>query len=487
MGLGEPSPWISVKPGKIDRTWHMMVQLLETKPRGLGGSVRTYTTLQARPSLGAPWVPVTTNRSISMPVTCFGYTERCVRSLLFWENDPQYLDYRVQLRFEKDHLLQQYLGDVEFEAVTTPDSYARLALGFKHSYGVVTLLLTGFWLFYMFRIKRWPYAAWNWEQRYLTVLLVGLNIYNNPVYGVQYASSSSFFPWWNAFAEILYVGLALALWLAHISRFKRSVMYENYLLDRQVVARANVIPHDLPFESDNAINQSVEDDGDYGHGPSAPRNSGGSDPAATSTTSSSYDPDHPHPSHSSAYYDPPALPDIAPPVNDDDPIIEGYSYFYLLMAGIYVVITGGLFLWSALRDRMTPVDTLRNTGSAFQLLYYGAAAFYTFLVILLTVKLSFNALGSRRHRDLLWGRYIFFAGPTMILAVSLAVGLFSSNVGPYATNMVGVLVYSAIFNAYVYFMVWAYWPSQGGGYLAVNNSETASIFTEGTSNYASNL
>lgn len=479
MGQGQLSPWIPVKTGTIDRTWHLIVQLMETKPRGLGGTVRTFTTLQARPSLTAPWLTLTTNRSISMPVTCFGYTERCVRSLLFWENNPAYHDYRVQLYFERDHLLQQYLGDVEFEAVTTPDNYARLALGFKHTYGAVTLLLTVFWLVYMLVIKRWPYSSWNWEQRYLTVLLVGLNFYNNPLYGIQYSSSSSFFPWWNAFAEILYVGLALGLWLSYISRFKRSVMYENYLLDRQEATRATVIPQDLPFDAGASVNQASSDD--FGDGPSAPRHTANSD------FPSSYDPDHPHPSHSSAYYEPPTGPIIAPPVNDSDPIIEGYSYFYLLLAAIYVVLTGGLFLWSALRDRMTPVDTLRNTGSGFQMLYYGAAAFYTFLVILLTVKLSFNALGTRRHRDLLWGRYVFFAAPTMILSLALVIGLFSSNVGPYATNMVGILVYSALFNSYVYFMVWAYWPNEGGGYVPVTNSETASIFSENSSNYASNL
>lgn len=482
MGLGQPSPWIPVKTGTIDRTWHLMVRLMETSPRGLGGTIRTYTTLQARSSAASNWTTVTTNRSISMPVTCFGFTQYCVRSLLFWENDPRYDQYQVQLRFEHDHLLSNYLGDVEFEAVTTPDRYARIALGFKHAYGILSLILTIFWIVFMRCIKGYPYSTWNWEQRYLTVLLVGLNIYNNPIYGIQYWTASPFFPWWNSFAEILYVGIALGLWLSYISRFKRAVMYENYLLDREYLAAttaeiaANIDAINALQANQGSVNQdgTVGGDGDFGHGPNP--------------ISPSYDPNDPHPSHSSAYYDNSTdEPIIAPPVNDDDPIIEGYSFFYIILAIIYILLTGGLFLWGALRDRMTPIDTLRHTGSAFQLLYYAAAAFYTFLVVLLAIKLSFNTIGARRHRDLLWGRYVFFAGPTTLLACSLVFGLFTSNIGPYASNMVGFLVYSALFNSYIYFMIWAYWPNEGAGYSAVTSSETASIFAEAGPSYSSHL
>lgn len=439
-----------------------------------------------------------------------GYTTVCSQSLLFWENDPRFDEFRVQLQFAPDPLLSQYIGDVEFEAVTTPDSYARLALGFKHAYGAISLILTIFWIVYMRCMKGWPYSAWNWEQRYLTILLVGLNLYNNPLFGIHYLVPSPFFPWLNAFAEICYVGLALALWLIHINRFKAAVMYENYLLERQeytarIAGPGNVASHYDPYGSTNSVPQS------YGSGPSVPsrhiltnndetsdeedhpRSTAGSGDAASNYVRPEEDaaPIHVVHSHASAYYESPedAIAQASDPVNDSDPImVDRYSWFYVGLATLYVLLTGGLFLWGSLRDRMTPVDGgIRTALFGFRLIYYLAAAFYTFLVILITLKLSFNALGTRRHKDLLWGRYVFFAGPTIILAFALVAGLFTSNIGPYSSNMVGTLCYSALFNTYIYFMMWAYWPIDGG-YSALNSAETNSIFSDSTgTGYSSHL
>jgi hypothetical protein len=468
MGLGHPSPWIEVQTGHLDRTWHLVLELFETTPKGLEGPVRTFTDIQARSSQppGQPWMPLIANRTKSISLLCLGYNNRCLKNLLFWQNDPRYDQYRVQVRFEHDPDLAVYIGDVGFESVVTPDKYARIALGFKHAYGIVALVLTVFWFAYMLLFKKWAYSTWNWEQRYLTVLLVGLNIYNNPIYGVQLATVSGFFPWWNAFCEIFYVGIALALWLTHIARFRRAVLYENYILDKQEWTST---PHDIPQEvsGDHQSNSINYNGSEYNRVAD-----GDDDEVSRSTTS--------------AYYDSPAAPVPTDPVLDNDPIFDRRSIVYIALSAAYVFLTSGLFLWSALRDRMTPVTGLGSSSTSFQLVYYLAAAFYTMLVILLTVQLSFNALGTRRHKDLLWGRYVFFAGPTVLLAFSLVLGLFTSNVGPYGSNMVGVLCYSALFNGYVYFMLWAYWPVDGG-YDPKDASESASIFSESAPSYASHL
>jgi len=385
---------------------------------------------------------------------CLGYNIYCLRNLLFWQNDPRYDQYRIRVRLEHDPTLAQYIDDVRFEAVITPDSFARIALGFKHAYGIISLGLTIFWFSYMLLYKRWSYSTWNWEQRYLTILLVGLNIYNNPIYGVQLASSSAFFPYWNGICEVLYVGIALALWLTHIARFRRAVIYENYVLDRQEWVSQ---PHDVPQEIAEA----------------------GEDISEVTSTRRTI----------SAYHELPTAPVAAEPISDFDPIINRQAMIYFLLAAVYVFLAGGLYLWSSLRDRMTPVISLSASSTGFQLLYYVAAGFYTVLVLLLTVQLCINAMGTRRHKDLLWGRYVFFATPTVILALSLVLGLFTTNVGPNATSMLGILCYSALFNGYVFFMLWAYWPadSNNGGFAPKDSAESASIFTEAAPSYASNL
>ena len=253
MGLGQTSPWFEVKTGYLDRTWHFVLTLYEKKIQGLEGPVRTFTEIQARSSanLNGDWIQLAANRSRSISLLCLGYSEQCMKNLLFWQNDPRYNLYRVRVRLEHDADLAEYIGDVGFEAVVTPDRYARMALGFKHAYGLITLALTVFWLVYMLAFKRWPYASWTWEQRYLTVLLVGLNIYNNPLFGLQLITTTAFFPWWNAFSEILYVGILLSLWLSHIARFRHAVRYENYISDKR---DWNATPHDIPQEitSDSA-------------------------------------------------------------------------------------------------------------------------------------------------------------------------------------------------------------------------------------------
>jgi len=468
MGLGQASPWFYVQTGFLDRTWHFALTLFEKKIQGLEGPVHTYSEIQARSSAhpDQPWVQLFANRTRDISLLCLGYTEQCIKNQLFWQNDPRYNLYRVRVRLEHDPDLAEYIGDVGFEAVVTPDRYARIALGFKHAYGLVSLGLTIFWFVYMLCFRRWPYSTWNWEQRYLTVLLVSLNLYNNPLYGLQLITTTAFFPWWNAFCEILYVGILLSLWFGHIARFRRAVHYENYLLERQ---SWNASPHDIPQEV------AAEDNDADGSDtlPSSAIVSGNTGIQNETTTATS------------AYYDPAKPNPAAEPALDSDNLFDRRSLIYICLAAAYVFLTSGLFLWSALRDRMTPVIALRDTTTSFQLVYYLAAAFYTLLVILLTVQLSFNALGTRRHKDILWGRYVFFAGPTVLLAFALVVSLFTSNIGPYVSNMVGMLSFSALFNCYVFCMLWAYWPVEGG-YSTKDSAESTSIFNDAPS-YSSHL
>lgn len=457
MGRGEWSPWMDVQTGHLDKTWHMMMQLMETTPKGLQGPIRTFSEIQARSSSSSDqaWVVMSQSLEKRIEVTCTGYTIYCWEDLLFWQNDPRYDQYRLRVRLEHDALLAKYIDDVKFVALMAPDSYTRMALGFKHAYGLVSLGLTIFWFVYMLLYKRWPYSTWNWEQRYVTVLLVGLNLYNNPIYGVQLASRSPFFPFWNGLCETIYVGIVLALWLTYVARFRRAVKYENFVLARQAWASQ---PHDVPEEiaAEPAINSNE----------------------LTSTRRTI-----------SAYHEPPQPPVEAESISDFDPILDCRSLLYYALAAVYVILTGALYLWSSLRDRMTPIISHKSSAGSYLLLTYLTIGYYTFFIMLMTVQLCYNVMGARRHKDVLWGRYMFFVLPTMLIGFALSLGMLTNYAGPNPTSILSLLCFSALLNGNVYFMLWAYWPADSthGGFAPNDATESASIFTETAPSYASHL
>uniref|UniRef100_A0A6B2L3X8 Wntless-like transmembrane domain-containing protein n=1 Tax=Arcella intermedia TaxID=1963864 RepID=A0A6B2L3X8_9EUKA len=113
--------------------------------------------------------------------------------------------------------------------------------------------------------------------------------------------------------------------------------------------------------------------------------------------------------------------------------------------------------------------------------FLASAAFYItiialfFATLLVTLQPTFLQVGSR-------AKLAFFAVPTIVVIISLLVGIFMGVIGDFGHSAPSFVYFLVLYNTYVYYQLWGYWPVELtlGGNNALSENETTQIFIAAT-------
>eukprot|EP01125_Pyxidicula_operculata_P017310 TRINITY_DN605_c0_g1_i7.p1 TRINITY_DN605_c0_g1~~TRINITY_DN605_c0_g1_i7.p1 ORF type:complete len:175 (-),score=11.92 TRINITY_DN605_c0_g1_i7:69-593(-) len=164
-------------------------------------------------------------------------------------------------------------------------------------------------------------------------------------------------------------------------------------------------------------------------------------------------------------------------MRSDDGSIAFSLYLKLSLALVllYALLATILFGLASARDESSPLFAITDHISAIQILYYISSAIYIAIIIIFfgTLVISIQPINERPQFRT---RFIFFSGPTMLVIMSVLVGLFLGTIGPFGRDAPSFVFYLVMYNLYVYTLLWGYWPieiSFGVG----NPSEGSRVFS----------
>jgi hypothetical protein len=114
---------------------------------------------------------------------------------------------------------QSFLGDVQFQFLKLSVGYSRLALGLR-----ITLLLysVGLLVFYTVFIRQLNLSEdqLTWEQKMMIALAIGLILYNNPLFAVEYLTSGWFIVFLSALSELLFTCVLFLFWFFILDKLR---------------------------------------------------------------------------------------------------------------------------------------------------------------------------------------------------------------------------------------------------------------------------
>jgi len=147
----------------------------------------------------------------------------------------------------------------------------------------------------------------------------------------------------------------------------------------------------------------------------------------------------------------------------------------LVIVCIFGILSLILFAWISIRDESDPVYSTNITG--VQVLFYMVAVVWTAIMVWVVVLVAMT-IPTVTRKTYLMTRFLFFAIPTGLCVISIMAGVFAGSFGPLRRNTLSFMYFLTLFNVYVFFLTWGYWPVQEG--FKDTNPTEASRLTFGT-------
>eukprot|EP00029_Vermamoeba_vermiformis_P007883 TRINITY_DN3537_c0_g1_i1.p1 TRINITY_DN3537_c0_g1~~TRINITY_DN3537_c0_g1_i1.p1 ORF type:complete len:448 (-),score=59.57 TRINITY_DN3537_c0_g1_i1:36-1379(-) len=131
----------------------------------------------------------------------------------------------------------------------------------------------------------------------------------------------------------------------------------------------------------------------------------------------------------------------------------------ILAVLFYGLMSTVLYIYSSIRDRLTPIFTVPDHVTLIQVVYYLVGSSFILIVFWIgfMFAMSINSVASNMRP-----RFLYFSVPAAICIVSVIVGIFAGTVGPFGRNTISTVYYTFMWNIYVYLLVWGYWPVETG-------------------------
>jgi len=165
----------------------------------------------------------------------------------------------------------------------------------------------------------------------------------------------------------------------------------------------------------------------------------------------------------------------------DEPRVD-FSWYHLpklVVVSIFGIMSLVLFAWISIRDQSDPIFSTKVTG--VQVLFYLVAVLWTAMMVWVSILVAMT-IPVVTKKSYLMTRFLFFAIPTAICVVSIMAGVLAGSFGPFRRSTLSFVYFLFLFNVYVYFLTWGYWPVQEG-FGRKNPSEATRLTFGSASDY----
>jgi len=128
------------------------------------------------------------------------------------------LSFRVESAFGTSHS-NVFLGDHQFSVTYGSLAYSNMEMGIN-----ITFLITGLVAFvlFLFMLRDYIYNGWTYQQVWTLVLLLGVVLFNNPFFALEYLIPGTFFLFVDALFKNGFIALLLLFWMASIEELRET-------------------------------------------------------------------------------------------------------------------------------------------------------------------------------------------------------------------------------------------------------------------------
>ncbi|XP_021943520.1 transmembrane protein 181 [Folsomia candida] len=121
--------------------------------------------------------------------------------------------YFIVVRFsDLENINQRYhIKNVRFHFKTYSPSFTQLEMSFRFIYAVACFSIT---CWFMYSLRRFIMTDWSIEQRWISVLLPLLFLYNNPVFPLMFLVNSTFTSMMDALFQVTFLSGLCFFWLS---------------------------------------------------------------------------------------------------------------------------------------------------------------------------------------------------------------------------------------------------------------------------------
>ncbi|KAN0022014.1 hypothetical protein ACTFIU_004168 [Dictyostelium citrinum] len=145
---------------------------------------------------------VVKSQNSTQTVVCNTGFGQCNTFTLIDEEDLESIQYSVEISIVSENTT--VVGDIDFDVWRNNSSFSSFEI-ITH----LTLLIISAIAIIGFLIAMRSFSLINWafEQKFLFLLFFGILLANNPFYGIQYATQGAFFPFLNAFFDVIFLSI----------------------------------------------------------------------------------------------------------------------------------------------------------------------------------------------------------------------------------------------------------------------------------------
>eukprot|EP01111_Echinosteliopsis_oligospora_P000199 TRINITY_DN10188_c0_g1_i1.p1 TRINITY_DN10188_c0_g1~~TRINITY_DN10188_c0_g1_i1.p1 ORF type:complete len:464 (+),score=113.67 TRINITY_DN10188_c0_g1_i1:53-1444(+) len=161
-------------------------------------------------------------------------------------------------------------------------------------------------------------------------------------------------------------------------------------------------------------------------------------------------------------------------LEDTTVVFDLRSGIKLIVIGTFFLIGFVLFAWVDISDDFDPIIGQPGSVTGQSTLFYIEAILYTSVIVWLSVIIIMTVTVVSSQTHYLYTRFCFISIPTSIVVVSILIGLFTGNFGPYNTSTLPMVYYSTLYNVYVWVLAFGFWPVKER-FTLKNPSEADSI------------
>jgi len=168
---------------------------------------------------------------------------------------------------------------------------------------------------------------------------------------------------------------------------------------------------------------------------------------------------------------------IAQKLRSEDGILR-FDWFLKIsfgLIGCYALFATIFYILTSTRDAASPLWGVSDTVSPINIMFYLTCSLYVGVVIAFFTTLVI-ILQPVSERKAIHARFLFFGGPTLGIIIAVLVGIFLGTIGPFGRDAPSFVFYLFMYNLYIYFMLWGFWPIEKSYEGALPSEKSSLIF-----------
>jgi len=142
----------------------------------------------------------------------------------------------------------------------------------------------------------------------------------------------------------------------------------------------------------------------------------------------------------------------------------------LVLVVLFTLLGFALFSWANISDSMSPIESRPDTVTGMEVLFYFVAILFVAILVWVAIMII-RAAPAARTRPYLFTRFVFVCSPVAITVISIVVGIFTGTFGPFSQTALSLLYYFTLYNVFVWFIAYGYWPVTQDRYRVRNPTD----------------